>query len=293
MNAKTQFKLSASDLETILAMVRTGTLVDAGERLGVDSSTVFRSIRRIERGLQQRLFERSRSGYAPSALARALAEHAAQLEAQLEAARSAAQLKPEQLSGTVRITTTDTLLHGLVAPVLKPLQAAHPLLMYELNTSNARVSLSKRDADIAVRATRGPPPDLVGKHIGTLQAALFAAKKGPVRRYEEVVAGKIPWVAPDDALPDHPSVRWRRQNFPKVLPGYRVNSILTVMEFVVLGLGVGVLPLFLARSRNDLIALTDPIEDCRTELWLLTYPESRHMKTVTAVFKHLSDHLRL
>src|SRR5688500_18253861 len=123
MNAKTQFKLSASDLETILAMVRTGTLVDAGERPGVDSSTVFRSIRRIERGLQQRLFERSRSGYAPSALARALAEHAAQLEAQLEAARSAAQLKPEQLSGTVRITTTDTLLHGLVAPVLKPLQA--------------------------------------------------------------------------------------------------------------------------------------------------------------------------
>ena len=69
MNAKTQYKLSAADLEVILALSRTGTLALAGNRLGQDASTVFRSLQRIEKGLGQRLFERSRQGYQPGELA--------------------------------------------------------------------------------------------------------------------------------------------------------------------------------------------------------------------------------
>ena len=66
MNARTQYRLNAMDLETVLSLVRAGTLAGAGERLGVDPSTIFRSVQRIERGLGQRLFERSRSGYLPT-----------------------------------------------------------------------------------------------------------------------------------------------------------------------------------------------------------------------------------
>ena len=108
MNATTQYKLSAADLEVVLALARTGTLADAGERLSLDASTVFRTIQKVEKGLGQRLFERSRAGYQPSELAQQLAGHGEQVEAQLEAARSALQLQPEQVYGTVRITTTDT-----------------------------------------------------------------------------------------------------------------------------------------------------------------------------------------
>lgn len=63
---------------------------------------------------------------------------------------------------------------------------------------------------------------------------------------------------------------WRKRHFPKAMPGYRVNSILTVMELVAQGLGVGVLPIFLTKSRADLLQLTDVIDDFQTELWLLT-----------------------
>jgi DNA-binding transcriptional LysR family regulator len=98
MSARTQHKLNASDLEVVLALVRFGTLAAAGERLGLDPSTVFRSIQRIERGLGQELFERSRSGYQPSEQAQLLAGHAEQMEAHLESARSAVQLGPEQVS---------------------------------------------------------------------------------------------------------------------------------------------------------------------------------------------------
>lgn len=301
MNALTQsdarsrahYKLGAADLEVVLAMVRTGTLAVAGERLGLDPSTVFRSLQRIERGLGQRLFERSRSGYLATELAQSLAEQAEQVEAALEAARSATQGLPVQVAGRVRITTTDTILHGLIAPGLKELSATHPLLTYELHTGNELASLTRRDADIAVRATRHPPQNLVGRHVGSIRMALYAGRRGTVRRYADVEAGTAPWIAPDEALPDHPSVIWRKRHFPRVEPGFRVNSILTVMELVALGLGVGMLPVFLAKNRRDLLALTEVLDECQTELWLLTHPESRHLRRVSTVYSHLAQVMSL
>ena len=293
MNATTQYKLSAPDVEVVLALVRARTLAEAGERLAVDASTVFRSLQRIEKGLGQRLFERSRPGYQPLELAQVLASHGEQLEVQLESARSAAQASPEQVSGSVRLTTTDTVLHGLVAPALKLLQSTHPLLVYELHTGNELASLTRRDADIAVRATRRPPQHLVGKHVGPIRVALFAAKKGGPKRFDADMAGKVDWIAPDEALPDHPSVVWRKKHFPRVSPRYRVSSILTVAEMVAQGMGIGLLPLFLAQGRTDLVALTGTLDECQTELWLLTHTESRHLRRVSTVFSHLAKHLTL
>ena len=73
MNAKTQYDLSPTDLQAVLALQRGGNLAQAGERLGVDASTVFRTVQRIERGLGQTLFERSRTGYLPTELGQSLA----------------------------------------------------------------------------------------------------------------------------------------------------------------------------------------------------------------------------
>ena len=277
----------------MLALVRAGTLAEAGERLSLDASTVFRTVQRIEKGLGERLFERSRSGYVPSELARELAAHAEQMEAHLEAARSAVQGSPEQVSGTVRITTTDTVLHGLVAPALAQLQTSHPLLTYDLHTGNELANLNRRDADIAVRATKRPPQHLVGKHVGPVRVALFGPKQGAPATFDAAVAAHARWVAPDDALPEHPSVLWRKKHFPKVAPAYRVNSILTVAELVGRGLGIGILPLFLANRRTDLVQLTEVLDECQTELWLLTHIESKHLRRVAAVFSHLSQTLLL
>jgi DNA-binding transcriptional LysR family regulator len=293
MNARTQYSLGASELEAVLALARAGTLAGAGERLAVDASTVFRSLQRIERGLGRTLFERSRAGYRPNELAQLLVAQAEQVEAAVEAARSAAAAQPAQVTGTVRITTTDTVLHGLVAPALQVLQARHPLLDYELHTGNELASLTRRDADIAVRATKRPPQHVVGKLLGPIRVALYAAREGGVRSLAEVEAGRAGWIAPDDALPEHPSVLWRKRHFPKVAPRYRVNSILSVMELVALGLGVGIVPLFLAAGRAGLRQLTDPLDECETDLWLLTHPEARHLRRVSAVYTHLAQSIAL
>jgi DNA-binding transcriptional LysR family regulator len=291
--AKTQFKLSSSDLETLLALVRAGTLAQAGEKLGLDASTVFRTLQRIEKGVCQRLFERSRTGYQATELAHELAKLAEQIEVQLEQARTVAQARPEQVAGSVRITTTDTILHGLVAPALKTLQVQHPLLSFDLHTGNELASLTRRDADIAIRATRKPPQHLVGKQVGPIRVAVYAAAHSTVRSFDATVASECKWIAPDDALPDHPSVVWRKKHFPKINPVFRVNSILTVAEFVSQGLGIGLLPVFMARQRNDLFQITDVIDECQTELWLLTHTESRHLRRVSTVFSHLVQALEL
>jgi len=84
-----QYQLAPADLALVLAMHRAGTLSAAGERLGVNASTVFRMLQRLERGLGQPLFERGRRGYKAGELARQLATQAEQVEAALEAARAA------------------------------------------------------------------------------------------------------------------------------------------------------------------------------------------------------------
>ena len=239
------------------------------------------------------LFDRSRSGYVPTELAQALAEHAEQLEVALESARSAAQLLPHDVSGIVRITTADTILHGLVAPAMKNLSATHPLLTYELHSTNELTNLTRRDADIAVRATKRPPEHLIGKHVGSIRMALFSSKKGAIKRYADVEAGKGVWIAVDDAMPEHRSVIWRKRHFPKAVPTYRVNSVLMVMELVALGLGIAVLPMFLAEQHPKLIPLTEALPECQTELWLLTHPESRHLRGVSTVYGHLARTLVL
>ena len=293
MVAKPQYKIEVSDLYAVLGLVRAGTLAGAGEQLGQDGSTVFRGLQRIEKGLGLQLFERSRSGYVATELAQELAAHAERMESELEAARSAAQANPGQVSGSVKITTTDTVLHGLVAPALKSLQSLHPLLGFELVAGNELASLTRRDADIAVRATRRPPRHLVGKHVGPIRVALFAAGKGGSKRLDDSALAAQNWIAPDDALPDHPSVVWRKKRFPKVTPKYRVNSILSVAELVGQGMGIGLLPLFLARQRSDLQQLGQEIDECQTELWLLTHTEARHLRRVSAVYRHLAEHLVL
>jgi DNA-binding transcriptional LysR family regulator len=292
MTARTQYTINAGDLALILALTRGGTLAEAGIRLGIDASTAFRSLQKLERGLDTSLFVRSRMGYAPTELALSLAHRAEQIEALLEDARSAAQLQPEQVSGTVRISTTDTVLHGLVAPALGVLRKQHPLLSYELHTGNELANLTRRDADIAVRATTRPPQHLIGKCVGPIRVALYASARARWQ-YEDAMSGASPWIAPDDALPEHPSVVWRKRRLPKLSPAYRVNSILSVAELVGQGLGVGLLPDFLAGRMPGLRRLTEEIEECRTELWLLTHPEARHLRRVGTVYEHLANQLLL
>lgn len=293
MNALTQFQMGASELAVILALVRAGNLAAAGQAMGIDASTVFRTVQRAEKALGQRLFERSRTGYRPTEIGQQLAVHAESIEAELEAARSAVLGATGAVSGVVRISTTDTILHGLVLPALESLMVEHPRLRLEVTAGNELANLTRRETDIAIRATQRPPPHLVGRHLGPIRVALFTAERGTGHPEAAVDPRTAPWIAVDEALPEHPSVQWRRRHYPKVTPRLLVNSVHSVLEAIVAGVGVGVVPLFLAKGREDIVALTGPLEECETQLWMLSHPESRHLRRISTVAAHLAKAIEL
>jgi DNA-binding transcriptional LysR family regulator len=286
-------RLGTADLSVVLALIRAGNLAAAGTLLGVDASTVFRTVQRAERALGQRVFERSRAGYRPTDLGQRLATHAERIEAELDAARAAVHAEGTAVAGRVRISTTDTVLHGLLLPALAELVALHPQLRLEVQAANELANLTQREADIAVRATRTPPPHLVGRPLGAIRVAACVRRDRVPKRRRDLDLATLPWLAVDEALPEHPSVRWRRRHLPAVAPHLVVNSVQSVLEGIAAGVGVGIVPLFLVRGRSDVVALTGPLEDAETQLWLLTHPESRHLRRIATVAAHLARQVRL
>jgi DNA-binding transcriptional LysR family regulator len=293
MNASMQRDIGPAELALLLALVRGGNLAAAAQLAGVDASTVFRTVQRAEKSLGQRLFERSRQGYRATDLGQRLAEHAERIEAELEGARSAALAREAAASGLVRISTTDTLLNGLLLPQLRVLCQAHPQLKLEITARNELANLTQREADVALRATAKPPAHLVGRHLGPIRAAVFSARSAAPRKGRAFDLAGAPWIGVDEALPEHPSVRWRRKHLPRAEPALRLNSVQAVFDAVRQGLGVGIAPLFLAQPFDDVVALTPPLDECETQLWLLTHPESRHLRRIQAVAAHIARTVQL
>ena len=283
------YQIDYPDLSLILALVRGGTLARAAALLRVDVSTVFRAVRRLEAALGQTLFEKSRAGYLPTGLASTLAQQAEQAEQTLEAARVGVEQGGEVISGTVRLTCTDSVLQGLLLPALAHFMPAYPALTLELSTSNDFANLSRRDADIALRLTKAPPEHLVGRCLGTVSYQVCASSEY-VRRHPDAELADLAWIAPDDFLPDHPTVAWRREHLPGVRPSYRCNSMLSVTELVRAGLGVAALPDFLLDG--TLQPLGPALAGHDTALWLLTRPDCRALRSVVTLFEELGRHLR-
>ena len=252
-------------------------------------------MQRIEKRLGQRLFERTRQGYLASDAMLAIATHAERIESELEAARAAAFSPAQAISGRVRLTTVDAVLRGLVLPLVPSLAQRHPQLQLELRATNELMSLTKRDADIALRAiipTSKPPDHLIGRNLGEIRFVICAPKSWSAAKRRSAIDSHD-WIAPDEALPEHPSVRWRRKNFPKLLPRYLVDGVVSVADAVIAGVGVGIVPLFMLDTEPRLTAISQPLDNCNSQLWLLAHPESRHLRRIAAVYQHFADGIAL
>lgn len=285
-----QYEITHADLSLVLALVRGRTLARAADLLQVDVSTVFRSIRRLEAALGAALFEKNRRGYIPTDTAQAMAEQAERAEQALAAARIALQQGEQVVSGTVRLTCTDAVLHSLLLPALADFMPQYPALTLELATSNAFANLSRRDADIALRLTNTPPEHLIGRCLGS--ADYFVCGRPEYREALTQNPASIPWISPDDSMPDHTSVIWRKQAFPGVLPSYRCSNMSAVSQLVAAGLGVAALTGFTVEGLGAVERLSGPLEGCRTELWLLTRPDCRALRSVQTLLEALAPRLR-
>ena len=120
------------------------------------------------------LLQRTPSGYALTPTGEAVLGNAERAEAEVLAAERAITGRDVALEGVVRLTTVDTLAARIVAPALAALQKRHPGIVVELVPDTRSLSLSKREADIALRMTRFEGHEVATRRVGAVSMGLYA-----------------------------------------------------------------------------------------------------------------------
>jgi DNA-binding transcriptional LysR family regulator len=284
-------QLDWDDLRHFLAIVARGSISGAATLLKVNHSTVLRRITALEDHLQLRLFDRLPAGYTLTAEGRALADGLAGVQEHIETAQRGLQGGDLAVRGVLRLTTTDTLLQGLLLPLLARFHALHPAVQLEIVVNNSFLNLTQREADVAVRGSNQPPENLVGRRVGNIQTALHAAQSYLPALGTPPDVAQARWVALDESLAHLEQARWLRARVAPERIALRVDTLVGMADAVAAGLGVGMLLCPLAAQRSGLVQLEPPDPALDTQIWVLTHPGLKAVARVRALTDFLFDEL--
>jgi DNA-binding transcriptional LysR family regulator len=276
--------ISWDDFRLVKAIADARSLVGASEALGLNHSTLFRRLGALEQALGVRLFERSRLGYAPTAAGEemiGLAGRMAQDIVDFERTVAGRDVKP---AGELRVTTNDTFLAYFLGPALASFAQAYPQIRLDIIVGNAPLNLSRRDADVAIRASRDPPETLVGRRIGPVSWAPYA----PAGAEDE---GALGWIGFGEAIAGVPAARWLAANVAERRVIARVDSILGVARLAAAGVGAGVLPCFIGDQTSGLRRFGERLPDLGDAIWLLTHADLKNSARVRAFMDHVGGEL--
>jgi DNA-binding transcriptional LysR family regulator len=275
------------DLRFVLAVGRNGSLSGAARALKVNHSTVFRRIAQLEKGLGVRLFDRLPEGYAPTSAGEALIALGGRVEEEvvaLERRLAGEDLRP---SGVVRVTTTDTLVPFLT-PVCARFRLVQPQVQLELIVGQERLNLSRRDADVALRPTSAPPETLVGRRLSGIAMAIYGADAYLATTVDETPLIRHDWIGYDDSLSHLTADHWLRQRVAPERIVMRSNNLMAICEAVRAGIGLALLPCYLADDQPMLRRVGDPLPELTTDLWLLVHEDLRRTARIRAFMDHLA-----
>jgi DNA-binding transcriptional LysR family regulator len=252
--------LDWDDLRFMLAVHRTGTLSRAGASLKLNPTTVGRRLATLEKRVGARLFDRTPDGYVLTPEGRELIPHAERMEAEVMALERSITGADQRLAGIVRVTATEMLATRFIAPHLHRFAQKYPEIQLALSCTNRSVSLSRREADVALRLSRPSEPDVVARKLSQIELALYASREY-LTRY-----GKP--TAPDRTLSGHRVLMfadsraftdenlWFEPRLSGATVVLRSDSVSSLYSATVGGLGLAMLP----RAVADADPLLERIE---------------------------------
>lgn len=285
-----QYRISWEDMRLVLAIGAAGTLTGAARNLGIDHSTAFRRLGALEAKLGVRLFDRARDGYAPTPAGETIVAAAARMDAEitsLERVLAGQDLRP---SGTVRVTTTDTLIEVLT-PCFASFRQSFPEITLEVVVTNTFLTLTKRDADVAIRPSADAPGTLVGRRVADVATAFYGAAEHMALPPDLSDPGAQLWVGPDESLAHLGFARWLGANVPPDRVAFRSNTLLGLLAGTRAGLGLAALPCFLADRDAKLRRIGPVIPEMTTGLWLLTHPDLRRVARIRAFLDFMAGEI--
>jgi len=267
--------LSWDDFRYIKAIAETRSLNGAAQTLNVNHSTVFRRLGQVEQQLGSRLFDRGRSGYVLTPCGEEMVRLAERIGDDVTAFERRVTGQDLRPSGELRITSNDLVLLHLLTAVLVDFRKAYPEIMLDIVVSNTMLNLSRRDADVAVRAAYHPPETLSGRCVSKIAWAVYGPANRKIRSFHpRRDAPKYDWVGFADHIAIAKVTKWLKSHVDDAdRMVYKVNTMLGLAEAVAGGAGLALLPCFVGQSVSGLTRLTPPLSELEGELWLVTHPD--------------------
>jgi DNA-binding transcriptional LysR family regulator len=290
-NAEMQ-QLDWDDLRIFSAVVDAGSLRGASLKLDVNHSTVFRRLHRLEESVGARLFDRLPEGYSLTQVGEELRAHAERVRAEIDALQLAILGKDFNPRGTIRITAPDNIAYAYLPAYFEQFRRKYPAIRIDLIAGGTSLDLTRREADIAVRATKKPPEYLIGRKVYSLAWAFYAApkylrKNGRPRDQRDLNTHRI--IAAEGSMARLPGMSWLDRNCAHHIVA-RCNTLNGMSSLAEAGFGIALLPD--DQFKPQLERLFPMAPGVRTDLWILTHPELRKTERIRLMVNHLFESMR-
>ena len=279
------------DVRMFLAVARTGQLLAASRRLGVNHATLSRRVSALEAALKTRLLIRRTNGCDLTAEGEAFLAAAERMETEMLVAQARIGRIDAAVAGTVRVGAPDGFGVSFLAPRLGRLTARHPELKIQLVPVPRSFSLSQREADIAITLERPEQGRLVSSKLTDYTLGLYAsrgylAENGTPETVEDLKAHRRIGYVED--LIFTASLNFTGEIMRSWDAGFEISSATGQTEAVRSGAGIGILHDYIARQYDDLVRLL-PATSIRRAYWTTWHESARDLVRVRTVAEFVQE----
>ncbi|MDP9808246.1 DNA-binding transcriptional LysR family regulator [Rhizobium tibeticum] len=279
------------DVRIFLAVARTGQILAASKRLGLNHATLSRRLTSLEEALKSRLFVRRTNGCELTAEGEVFLASAERMETEMLSVQANLGRTDTAIAGTVRVGAPDGFGVSFLAPRTGRLIERHPELKIQLVPVPRSFSLSQREADIAITLERPEQGRLVSAKLTDYTLGLYAS-----RSYAEL--NGLP--ADAEGLKQHRRIGYvedlifsQSLNFTGEVmrnwnASFEISSATGQTEAVLSGAGIGILHDYIARQHPQLVRILPDIS-IRRAYWTTFHESARELVRVRTVSDFLQE----
>jgi DNA-binding transcriptional LysR family regulator len=277
------------DLRVFLEVARQRSVHAAAKRLRLDHSTVCRRIDKLESHLSVKLFDRTRKGIVVRSEALDLLKHVEKMEFHASSLQDAVTQSGSDVAQAVRIATMEGIASQYLARRLPELERSGSNVKIELVSIPLTVDLSRKEADIFLSFFNPKAQGLTSTLYAEFALHLYASENY-LRRHgmpksrddleNHTFVGYI-----DDLLAIH-AVRWLDELIAAPKMNFHSNSILAQSNAAAGGLGIVLLPTFVAAHATGLQRIL-PSLSVRRDVWVSVRSEQQYQSRIKAVTRFL------
>jgi DNA-binding transcriptional LysR family regulator len=279
-------------LRVFHAVAEAGSFTHAGETLNLSQSAVSRQISGLEESLSVPLFHRHARGLILTEQGELLFHTAKEIFGKLAMAEAMLSENRESPRGPLKITTTMAFGSNWLTPRMNDFVERYPEIAVTLIFDDNELDLSMRQADVAIRMSPPRQPDLVQRHLVTVNFHIYAARSYVDRRGTPAtladLSGHRLIVYGDSPHPPFPQVNWLANLATAAggalkIPVMNVNNYQAIFRAVESGIGLAALPDFMAREEADMVRILPEVEGPKVQAYFLYPEELRHSKRIAVL----------